>query len=125
MSEHLQQKTLINMVDWHAKRHPDLAMLYAVPNGSARHKAVAGKLRAEGVRSGVPDLCLPVARGGCHGLYIELKTATGRVQASQRDWMARLEAQGYRAVVCRGWREAWAELTDYLDITNSEAVTHG
>jgi hypothetical protein len=116
MSEHTEQTTLIRMCDWNARAHPDLSMLYAVPNGSERHPAVAGKLKAEGVRRGVPDLCLPVARDGYHGLYVEMKTVTGRTRPDQRDWIERLQGQGYRAVVCRGWAAAWNEIANYLDI---------
>lgn len=51
-------------------RFPELALLYHVPNGGSRNKIEAARLRAQGVKSGVPDLCLPVARGASHGLYI-------------------------------------------------------
>lgn len=114
MSEHEEQKTLISMCDWNAGRYPALRMLYAVPNGSDRHPAVAGKLRAEGVRPGVPDLVLAVSRNGYHGLYLEMKTATGRPSKAQTEWIERLQAEGYRAVVCRGWQAAWAEISTYL-----------
>ncbi|MES1926549.1 VRR-NUC domain-containing protein [Salinisphaera sp. T31B1] len=116
MSEHTEQATLIRMVDWNARQHPELSMLYAVPNGSDRHPAVAGKLKAEGVRKGVPDLCLPVARQGYHGLYVEMKTTKGRTSPEQRDWIERLQGEGYRAAVCRGWSAAWNEIAGYLGI---------
>jgi hypothetical protein len=49
---------------------PEARWLYAVPNGGFRHKAVAGKMKAQGVRAGVLDFNLDVARGGYHGLRI-------------------------------------------------------
>jgi hypothetical protein len=64
-------------------------MLFAIPNGGARHKAIAGKLRAEGVRAGVPDICLPVPRGEYHGLFIELKRPKGgHVSEEQEAWIS-------------------------------------
>lgn len=93
---------------------PELALLYAVPNGGARSRKTAVDLKAEGVKPGVPDYCLPVARGGFHGLYLELKTAKGAVRPAQRAWLAALTEQGYMAVVCRQWEQAWATLRDYL-----------
>lgn len=75
---------------------------------------VAAKMKAEGVRAGVPDLFLPVARQGFHGLWIELKSAKGRVTTVQAAWHERLRAQGYRVVVCRGWCEARDEIVKYL-----------
>lgn len=59
---------------WMQVRHP-LAwkLAYHVPNGGHRVKAVAAKLKAQGVKAGVSDICLPMARGGWFGLYIEFK----------------------------------------------------
>ena len=73
------------------KQHPELALLFHVPNGGRRDVIEAAHLKAQGVRAGVPDLCLPVARGGYHGLYIELKAARGRVQDTQREWIDRYD----------------------------------
>jgi hypothetical protein len=70
---------------------------------------------AEGLRSGVPDLCLPVARGGWHGLYIELKRQDGgRLTDAQRGWLEALSEEGYRAVLCRGFDEASEVILAYL-----------
>lgn len=94
---------------------PELALLYAVPNGGKRSRKTAADLKAEGVKPGVPDYCLPVPRGGHHGLYLELKRLRGgRVEPEQREWLAALVANGYRAEVARGWEQAWAVLRDYL-----------
>ncbi|MBS3932992.1 MAG: VRR-NUC domain-containing protein [Truepera sp.] len=78
-------------------------------------KATAGKLKAEGVRPGVPDLCLPVPRGPYHGLYLELKRRRGgKLSLIQQTWLDRLTAQGYRTVVAKGASEAIRELERYL-----------
>jgi hypothetical protein len=67
------------------------------------------------VRAGVPDFALDVARGGYHGLRIELKRRVGgALSPAQRDWIAWLTSQGYLAVVCRGWEEARDKLVEYL-----------
>jgi hypothetical protein len=96
-------------------RIPELRLLYHIPNGGLRDKRVAVRLTAEGVRRGVPDICLPVARRGCHGLYIELKRGHGgRTTPEQREWLESLNAQGYRAEVCRGFDEARAVIEGYL-----------
>lgn len=56
------------------KRAPlELALLHHIPNGGARSKATAGRLKAEGVKAGIPDICLPVPKNGYGALYIELK----------------------------------------------------
>lgn len=113
-SEHQEQKALFAWASLAEGRWPELGLLYAVPNGGHRHKAVAARMKAEGVKSGVPDICLPVARGGYHGLYIELKTVRGQVSNAQRQWLRRLQAQGYRVAICRGWEAARKFIEDYL-----------
>ena len=92
-------------------------MLFAIPNGGHRHKAVAAKLKAEGVRPGVPDLCLPVARGLHHGLYIELKTLKPkRNPTTEQDWwLKELANQGYATFCCRGHKAAISVIQDYLN----------
>lgn len=92
-----------------------MALLYHIPNGGSRGKAEAGRFKAEGVKSGVPDICLPVARGEYHGLYIELKRRQGgRLSVNQRIWIDELIKQRYRAVVCYGWEQAANEIVSYL-----------
>ena len=114
MSEHDEQVCLIRMAALHEGKHPELALLHAIPNGGARHPAVAAKLKAEGVKRGIPDLCLPVPRGDALGLYIELKAKGGRVTDAQRKMMLALRRQGYACVVAYGWEAAWKEIMGYL-----------
>lgn len=115
-TEEQEQIALFNWAEWMSNtKWPELAMMYHVPNGGYRNKAEAGRFRAQGVKSGVPDIVLPVARGGWHGLYIELKrTVGGRVSEEQREWLDRLTEQGYYAAVCRGWEEAKDAIEGYL-----------
>lgn len=112
--EHTEQVAVIQWAELSLGRYPELELLHAIPNGGHRRPGVAGKLRAEGVRRGVPDLCLPVARGGAHGLYIEMKAPGGRERPEQRWWRERLCEQGYRSVVCVGADEAICALVAYL-----------
>lgn len=104
---------------------PELQLLLAIPNGGHRHIAVAKKMQAEGVKAGVPDMLLPVARGGFHGLWIEMKAdgsrpkrpgSKGPLSEEQRRWLQALNDQGYRAAVCFGSREAIDLLTQYLSL---------
>lgn len=112
-----EQETLFRWAELMAQvRWPELRYLYHVPNGGYRTKAEAGRFRAQGVKSGVPDIVLPAARGQYHGLYIELKrTEGGRLSSDQKDWLEFLTAQGYLAVMCRGWEEARRVIETYLD----------
>lgn len=113
--EHAEQAAVVEWVQWNLPRHRELELLFAIPNGGHRHPAVAGKLRAEGVKSGVPDLCLPVARCGAHGLYIEMKAPGGRERPEQKWWRERLRQQGYHSEVCVGADAAITTLKSYLE----------
>ena len=96
-------------------KHPQLDLLFHIPNGGSRDLIEARHLKEQGVKPGVPDICLPVPAGRYTALYIEMKRRKeGRVSDAQRGWIAALNRVGCRAVVCRGWEEAKAVIEDYL-----------
>lgn len=98
---------------------PELEWLYHVPNGGSRNRAEAARLKAQGVKPGVPDLCLPVAKGGYHGLYIELKRLKGgRLSRDQAKWLESLSRGGYLATICSGWEQAAQIIQNYLEEKN-------
>lgn len=114
-TESNEQQTLFEWANRHQGRWPELKMLYHIPNEGKRSQRTGARLKAEGLKSGVPDICLPVARGGHHGLYIELKRRkNSKVTKEQLEWIADLVAQGYVAAVCRGCDEAISLITRYL-----------
>lgn len=114
--EHDEQAVVIEWWNLRCRRYklPPFA-LFAIPNGGHRHPAVAGKLRAEGVRSGIPDLCLAAARSVWHGLYVEMKSLTGDAKPSQLEVGDFLRNQQYRFEVCRGATQAIKVIHEYLE----------
>lgn len=109
------QEMLFRWITYQLDEYPELALLYHIPNGGKRDAKTATILKRQGVKAGVPDLHLPVARGGYHGLYIELKVGDNTTTKKQKDWIRELNKQGYLAVVCYGWDEAAKQLLDYLE----------
>lgn len=104
-------------VSWLEKQHPAIPF-FAVPNGGYRHKAIARKLKSEGVQSGIPDLCIPYPCGLYYGLFIEMKRKSGvtsDVTANQKRWLKLLSEQGYKAVVAFGCEHAQQIVNDYLN----------
>lgn len=100
---------------------PELDLFHAIPNGGARSRATAGRLKAEGVKRGVPDTFLPVpkpfvtpagASGLYLGLYIEFKSAArrghknGGLSDSQLDFISAVRKNGYCARVAHSFDEA-------------------
>lgn len=110
-SEDWEQKQLIQ---W-ARSKPELQYLFHIPNETVGGKGWLIRNRQLGVRSGVPDLMLPIPCGGFHGLFIEMKAEKGRVSHTQELWLRALNQLGYKAIVCRGWKEARDEICKYLE----------
>lgn len=122
--EHLEQVVVFNWCRANAHRWNGVTgWIYAVPNGGNRHIAVAAKLKAEGVRSGVPDLVLPASVGSYHGAYLEMKKIKGgSVSKNQRLWLDYLRQNGFATGVANGSREAIDWLTRYLNGESMETI---
>lgn len=105
-TEHEEQR---QFVQWFRKSWPDVR-IFAIPNGGARSAATAGRLKAEGVMSGVPDMFVPA-----WSLWIEMKrTKGGSVSAEQKDWLQYLEGIGHKTIVCRGCEDAKRQVEQHL-----------
>lgn len=133
MSEHSEQAAFIDWCAWNMRKYPELDLLFAIPNGvplsdyrgsRAHQNMIAGKrmnmLKAEGFRPGVCDLFFPAARGGYHGMFIEMKTKTGRLSENQKEFIAGVEKQGYICYVTHGADEAIACMELYLAIPKTK-----
>lgn len=114
-TESNEQKTLFEWAKRMEYKWPELSLMYHIPNEGKRSRVTGARMKAEGLRNGVPDICLPVARGGSHGLYIELKRRKGaKITKEQLEWVERLAAEGYVAAVCLGCDEAISLITRYM-----------
>jgi hypothetical protein len=107
------------LVEMFRMRFPALGdLLIHIPNGGSRKNKFEGwRLKQQGVRAGVSDLNLPIARGGYFGLWIEFKAAPPNDAPPSEDqlkWLALMRAQGYRAELCLGIDAAFAVLLDYM-----------
>jgi hypothetical protein len=120
-SEDAQQIALFAWAWEMREKYPELDYMYAIPNGGFRTRSEAARLRAMGVKEGVPDLCLPVKRGVFSGLYVEMKRPAlngkkkGYAKLDQKRWIKFLISQGYGACVCVGFENAKAVITQYLE----------
>ena len=115
VSEATEQAALFNWARKAREEYPEVGLLFHIANGGTRNHVEAMHLKEQGVKAGVPDLCLPVPRGNYHALYIEMKRADGgRVSDDQRVWLNALNSVGNKAVVCHGYVEARETILNYL-----------
>ena len=105
------QCALVEWAHWNRGKYPSLELLYAIPNGGKRNPREAVRMKLEGVKPGMPDLCLPVARHGCISLYLETKTPDGTLTASQKKMFPLLQAERNEVIIVRTVQEG----IDYLE----------
>ena len=116
-TEAQEQKMLFEWAEWAKGKYPELEWLYHCPNEGKRSLRYGNELRKQGMKKGVPDICLPVPAHHYIGLYIEMKRrdrSVSKVSKEQRDWLAFLNKVGHYAVVCYGWEEARNVILEYL-----------
>lgn len=128
-SEAGEQSALFCWAALSVGKYPQLKWLYHIPNGGLRDIRTAANLKAEGVKAGVPDICLPYSApmtpsesdAWYHGCYIELKIEKRRNQKNggcsedQLDWIDYLQSSDYYVAVCYGWKEARDTLIAYFE----------
>ena len=121
-TEHEDQVAVYQFCVAMAPIYPSLGMIYAIPNGFAGQHSARRYQLAEGMRPGFPDLGLPVARGGYHGLFIEMKRCGGQnPRKEQAEWLQALADEGYYTCCCKGREAAQRVLIQYV----KGEITHG
>lgn len=79
------------------------------PNGGHRSLTEGAKFKRMGVKRGVPDIVVPMARKGRHGLVIELKRIDGNMSdlsEEQKDWLRWFKSQNWSTHVAFGFEHA-------------------
>lgn len=112
--ENQEQKSLFEWAMLYEGRYPELKMLFHVPNEGKRSKATGAEMVRMGLKSGVPDVVLPVARQGYHGLVIEMKEDRGKLTQKQKEWLRMFSAENWKVLVCWGWDCAADAIAKYL-----------
>lgn len=115
-----EEQEQIKLVCWLEKMG---ILHFAIPNAGKRTIWEGAKMKRSGLKSGVPDAFIPVPSPPCmanhnkpyHGLFLELKRKHGGVLSeNQKDWLDKLNANGYLAVCVRGFEEAKSVVLDYF-----------
>ena len=114
-TESAEQAALMRWAQMESGAYPELRLLYHTPNEGKRSRITGAKMKMEGLRSGVPDLFLPAAHSGMHGLFIEMKRQGSTYPTeAQMEWLEELQRQGYAVCWCRGWEAAARVILGYI-----------
>ena len=113
-TEDEEQIWLFSWAELNLGRFPELRLMHHIPNGGKRSKSEAARFKAMGVKPGVSDIFLPVARGIYHGLYIELKAKDGRLSKDQAEFLHDVKEMGYFGCVAYGGEEAARIIESYM-----------
>lgn len=102
----------VKLVSWLRLKNIPVA---ASANGGRRSPLEGARLKRSGMSAGFPDLFIPIAAKGFHGLLIEMKKISGGVVSeAQAWWLETLSTNGYKARVANGFDEAKAIVEEYL-----------
>ena len=105
-TEHQEQVALVR---WFELQYPNV-LIFAVPNGGKRHVATAKKFKAEGVKAGIPDLCVPK-----FNLWIEMKRIKGgQLSQSQKDMIEHLKSINHTVIVGKGFVDAKNQIETFM-----------
>jgi len=116
LTEEQHQIELFRQLEILSKKNPEYSMVFHIPNGGMRNKATAARLKAAGVKAGIPDLLVPVPRGKYGGLFVELKSLKrgAKLSKEQLEMIEKLRRYDYVVAICYGWREALKAISGYL-----------
>jgi len=114
MTEHQHQVALFKWARREEKNHPELGIMFAIPNAGKRTPKQGAWMKAEGLRPGVPDIFLPAKRASFSGLFIEMKTEKTSPTDIQWDVITQLMRAGYCVLVCNGFIDAREAIKKYL-----------
>lgn len=104
---------------WLAFKYPEVARdTFSIPNEGKTSWVTGVKMKQAGMKSGVPDLFIPVAMQGHNGLFIEMKSNKGRLSTKQKEFQERLRGRNYAVHTCYSFDDFTETVTKYLTQSN-------
>lgn len=112
-----EDSELIKFFDWvriNEKFDPRLSAIYHIAN-ERRTSMHSGKIfKQKGVKSGIPDVHVPIPSGMYPGLYIEFKVRPNNLSPEQKKMIKTLLNIGHLVVVAWSADEAIDIVCEYL-----------
>ena len=108
---HVEDRIQMEVIKF-CRSTPALSLAFHIENEGKEFIQQAVRAKRMGRLAGLPDICIPMAGGRV--LWLELKTSTGRVSATQKDLHKKLIALGHTVEVAKGLKEAINVLKRYI-----------
>ena len=110
--EHELQKAFF---EWLHLTYPLInKVTFAVPNGVRCSQMQAMKLKAEGLKAGMPDVMMAKPNDTYSGLFIEFKIKPNKPSEIQTEKMLNLTENGYKCVLVYDIDDAMNVVKEYL-----------
>lgn len=118
--KHEERRDQILLVAYARRKYPGIRTMISpivFYGGNLKQRLIQGKIMKDmGYEKGTLDVFFAKARGEFNGLFIELKKIKGSKTSDDQLKMVRdLIAEGYCAVVCKGYEEAVKMLDGYMN----------
>lgn len=112
LSEFDMQSLVFEEVRRREKTNREWEMVTAIPNGQYR----PGQRMEPGIRSGFPDIIVPVARHSRTGLALELKVTPHKPTADQLEWHRKLLLRNWAVdVIWDDWQKVIEKIQWFLE----------
>ena len=115
VSRFAESNEQITAMDWLRLQHPDVA-LHTLHIGNERKSTpYAGAImKRMGILKGASDIFMAWPSKGYHGMFIEVKSKTGRLTPEQKEFLKRMGIKGYFVEVCYGAEQIIDTMKYYL-----------
>ncbi len=111
----LEATEQIKVCEWLRQLHPNIPFIH-IANERTCNIVYGRILRRMGVRKGVCDLFMPKCNSSASGLWLELKSAKGKLSSSQLEFINEMISLGYMAHVAYSSEEAILIIKNFYSI---------
>lgn len=113
--KYLEHNLQVQCVHWFKLQYPKLLIASSL-NGARRTVRSGARLRAAGMLKGFPDLFVCEPRGLYHGMFIEMKSAKGRLEKEQKVTMELLRERNYFVILCKSFETFVMKVKWYMSL---------
>lgn len=113
-TEEQAQTKVFDWAEWNTKKYEQLKLMYHPANEGKRTQAAGARLKRQGLKNGVSDICLPVRNGTYSNLYVELKVGKNKPTPDQIEFVEDINRFGGFGLIVYGSDNAIQVIETYI-----------